>query len=135
MKGPTLREMRARYEPRLRYELADLKFASTRTSGGRHPVELDQQSVRCLSRWDAFQGQTIAADVEARRHRIRAIEGALERLAEDAFGFCSECGRFIGRKRLDRDPTATCCAQCLSQMRCACPAPRFRSGRRSHGDC
>lgn len=112
MKGPTLGEMRARYEPRLRYELADLKCASAWTSGGRHPVELDQRSARCLSRWDAFQGQPIAA--EARRHRIRAIEDALERLAEDNFGFCNECGGFIGKKRLDRDPTVTCCAQCLS---------------------
>jgi len=68
-----LEELRPRYEPRLRYEPADLELASTSTSGYRRPVELDQQSVGRLSRMDALQCQAMAAGVEARRQdRIRA---------------------------------------------------------------
>ena len=64
---------------------------------------------------DALQGQAMAAGVEARRHaRIRAIEAALQRFAEDEFGFCASCGEFIGEKRLDLDPTVTRCVECLS---------------------
>ena len=115
MVEPSPEDLRARYEPRLRDELADLKLASTSTSGDRRPVELDQQSVGRLSRMDALQGHAMAAGVEARRHaRIRAIEGALERLGEEEFGFCSDCGDFIGEKRLDLDPTVTRCVECLS---------------------
>ena len=115
MAEPSPEDLRARYEPRLRYEFADLKLASTSTSGDRRPVELDQQSVGRLSRMDALQGQAMAAGVEARRRaRIRSIEGALKRLAEDEFGFCSDCGDFIGEKRLDLDPTVTRCVECLS---------------------
>ena len=97
MTEPASEDLRARYEPRLGDELAELKRASTSSSGDRRPVELDQQSVGRLSRMDALQGQAMAAGVEARRNaRIRAIEAALRRLAEDEFGFCSDCGDFIG---------------------------------------
>ncbi len=115
MAEPSPEAMRSRYEPRLRGELAELMLASTSTSGDRRPVELDQQSVGRLSRMDALQGQAMAAGVEARRNaRIRAIEAALGRLAEDEFGYCGGCGDFIGEKRLDLDPTVTRCVECLS---------------------
>lgn len=88
----------------MRYELADLRSASTATSGDRRPVELDQQSIGRHSRMDALQGQAMAAGMDARRQaRIRAIGAAITRLSEDDFGFCSSCGEFIGKNRLDRD--------------------------------
>ena len=115
MAEPSPEGLRARYEPRLRHELADLRLASTSTSGDRGPVELDQQSVGRLSRMDALQGQAMAAGVEARRRaRIRAIEAALQRRPEEEFGFCGRCGDFIGEKRLDLDPTVTRCVECVS---------------------
>lgn len=115
MADPSAEELRARYEPRLREELAELRAASASTSEDRRPVELDQQSVGRLSRMDALQGQAMARGVEARRRaRTHAIEAALRRLAEDEFGFCGECGEFIGEKRLDLDPVVTRCVGCLS---------------------
>ena len=111
--SPSVEDFRTRYEPRLRYELADLRLASSATSADRRPVELDQQSVGRLSRMDALQGQAMAAGVEARRHaRIRAIEAALERLADGEFGWCDACGELISEKRLDLYPSAVRCVGC-----------------------
>ncbi|WP_319637525.1 hypothetical protein [Roseitranquillus sediminis] len=51
---PSDRALRERYEPRLREELAEIRRASSASSGDRRPVELDQQSVGRLSRMDAL---------------------------------------------------------------------------------
>lgn len=44
--------------------------------------------------------------------RARAIEAALERLSGDDFGWCEDCGEYIGTKRLDLDPTILRCVEC-----------------------
>ncbi|ULB12460.1 TraR/DksA C4-type zinc finger protein (plasmid) [Cereibacter azotoformans] len=108
-----MEEVAARYGPRLRAELAELKAASEGASEARRPVELDQQSVGRLSRMDALQGQAMAQAVDARRAaRLRALEAALARLDKDEFGWCETCGEHIGVKRLDLDPTLVRCVVC-----------------------
>jgi len=65
-------------------------------------VVLDQQSVGRLSRMDALQQQAMAKAQQNRRGaselRIRA---ALARIADDEFGYCSDCGEPIEKKRLE----------------------------------
>ncbi|MFC2967542.1 TraR/DksA family transcriptional regulator [Acidimangrovimonas pyrenivorans] len=113
MSDPSPEELRARYWPRLTEELAGLRTSSSETSADRKPVELDQSSVGRLSRMDALQQQAMAAAQDARRQgRIRAIAAALERLEEDDFGWCEDCGEFIGEARLDLDPCLTRCVSC-----------------------
>ncbi len=113
MDEPTIEELRARYLPRLREEMTALREASESTSEHRRPVELDQQSTGRLSRMDALQNQAMAAGSEARRQTRRvALEAAMDRLETDDFGWCDECGEFIGRKRLDLDPTFARCVGC-----------------------
>lgn len=113
MGEPTPEELKQRFLPRLREELASLRKASGETAEHRKPVELDQQSVGRLSRMDAMQQQAMAAAQEARRHaRILALEAALRRLDRDEFGWCDACGEFIGDKRLDLDPTTVRCRDC-----------------------
>lgn len=115
MTDPTPEELRTRFETRLRDELQDLVLSSAHTSDDRKPVILDQQSVGRLSRMDAMQGQAMAAAVDARRRgRGKAIEAALERLSGEDFGWCEDCGEFIGMKRLDLDPVLTRCVSCAS---------------------
>ncbi|HSG03338.1 MAG TPA: RNA polymerase-binding protein DksA [Marinobacterium sp.] len=46
------------------------------------------------------------------RKLIRKIEKALERLEEDDYGFCDDCGVEIGIRRLEARPTATQCIDC-----------------------
>ena len=106
-------ECRARYHDRLVAELNQIAEDSTRTDADRKPVILDQQSVGRLSRMDALQGQAMAQAMQGRRDgRIRAILAAIERLEGGEFGWCDDCGEFIGAPRLDLDPTLMRCVAC-----------------------
>ncbi|MEM1075150.1 MAG: TraR/DksA C4-type zinc finger protein [Pseudomonadota bacterium] len=106
-------ECRARYQKRLEQELDDVAKADHESTEDRKPVELDQQSIGRLSRMDALQAQAMAKAMQGRRlARTRAIEAALERLAGDDFGWCGDCGTFIGIRRLDLDPTILRCVDC-----------------------
>jgi DnaK suppressor protein len=104
---------RIRYRDRLVAERADRMSDADNTNADRKPVMLDQQSVGRLSRMDALQGQAMAKAMQGRREgRIRAIDAALERLSGEDFGWCEDCGEFIGVKRLDLDPTLLLCVSC-----------------------
>ena len=110
---PTPEDCRARYAVRLQEELDAIAQTGDRTVADRRPVMLDQQSVGRLSRMDALQGQAMAKAMQGRREgRTRAIKHALDRLAGEDFGWCEDCGEFIGLKRLDLDPTLQRCVQC-----------------------
>ncbi len=115
MSDPTDEDLAKRYRPRLDAEKTSLLAASDDTAEGRKPVELDQTMVGRLSRMDALQGQAMAAAVDARRHgRVRAIDAAHGRLDDGEFGWCEDCGEFIGHGRLDVDPTVIRCVSCAS---------------------
>ena len=102
-----------RYRARLQAEASTLRAASELSLSDRRPVELDQQSVGRLSRMDAMQQQAMASAQDSRRQaRLLAIAAALRRLEEGDFGFCSECGDFIGTSRLDLDPVLIRCVSC-----------------------
>lgn len=94
----------------LKAELLDL---SQSAHEDRKPVELDQQSVGRLSRQDSLQVQAMAKAAEARRaQEIRRIDAALQRVEDDEYGWCAECGEAIEEKRLELDPAAPRCADC-----------------------
>lgn len=115
MSDPTPEELETAFLSLLREELENLRIASAQTATNRKPVELDQQSVGRLSRMDAMQQQAMAAAQETRRHgRIRALEAAIRRIDTDEFGWCDACGGFIGRRRLELDPTVMRCRDCAS---------------------
>ncbi len=44
--------------------------------------------------------------------QIRDIRTALEKMEYAGYGFCEECGEFIGIPRLKAQPTATLCMEC-----------------------
>lgn len=115
MADPTPEELKATFLSRLENELRDLREASVHTAADRRPVELDQQSVGRLSRMDAMQQQAMAAAQETRRHgRIKGLEAAIRRIEAGEFGFCNDCGDFIGLPRLELDPTIMRCRDCAS---------------------
>ena len=79
-------------------------------------VELDQSRVGRLSRMDAMQAQAMAqASSQRRRQLLREIGAALQRIDDDEYGDCRECGEAINPKRLDVDPTALLCIDCASK--------------------
>ncbi|MCC5970219.1 MAG: TraR/DksA C4-type zinc finger protein [Pararhodobacter sp.] len=113
MSAPSAQDLRDRYRPLLLAESEALRVASAETGADRRPVELDQQSVGRLSRMDAMQQQAMAAAQEARRRaRTQAVAAALRRIDEGEFGWCADCGDFIGSARLDLDPTLMRCISC-----------------------
>lgn len=115
MTEPTDDELAARYRPLLEAERETLLTASQDTTDARKPVELDQTQQGRLSRQDALQSQAMAAAIESRRHgRLRAIAAALARIEAGDFGWCEDCGDFIGHPRLDVDPCAMRCVSCAA---------------------
>lgn len=115
MNEPTQKELKALFLKRLEEELRTLREASEHTAADRRPVELDQQSVGRLSRMDAMQQQAMASAQETRRSgRGRALEAAMARIEIGEFGWCDECGDFIGLGRLELDPTVMRCRDCAT---------------------
>jgi len=43
---------------------------------------------------------------------LRALEAALERIAESSYGSCTDCGQDIGYERLRAEPAALRCIDC-----------------------
>lgn len=92
---------------------AELITLSQSADEDRKPVELDQQSVGRLSRMDSMQVQAMAKAADARRaQEIRRVDAALQRLEDDEYGWCVQCGDEIEAKRLEVDPAAPRCAGC-----------------------
>lgn len=103
--------------PEIRQKLlaleAALKEESTESASSRETVVLDQTSVGRLSRMDALQGQAMAQAEEQRRQlTLKRISGALQRINQEVFGECIECGEWVGAKRLTSNPVVLKCIEC-----------------------
>jgi DnaK suppressor protein len=76
-------------------------------------VELDQTRVGRLSRMDAMQAQAMSIETgRRRRQKLLQIDAALQRITEDEYGCCQECGEDISAARLEVDPTILLCIDC-----------------------
>lgn len=110
MAKSTIKKMQQRLET----ERAELQSVDEAAAEGREPVELDQQSVGRLSRMDALQVQAMAQAVGSRREgRLKQIEAALERIKDGDYGTCLDCDVDIPVKRLEIDPAAAHCVDCV----------------------
>ncbi len=54
----------------------------------------------------------VSALVDQLREQLSAIDGALSRIADGTYGFCTHCGAMIDTDRLAIVPTATLCLAC-----------------------
>jgi len=80
-------------------------------------VELDQTRVGRLSRMDAMQAQAMSLETgRRRRQHLLDIEAALERISDNDYGDCFECGELIRLARLQADPTARLCIACAEAL-------------------
>lgn len=65
---------------------------------------------------DSAQADTIGSVVEKISLKnlatVRAINRALDKIADGTFGECEECGEPIGEKRLKAKPDAELCIEC-----------------------
>jgi DnaK suppressor protein len=80
------------------------------------PVSLDNPIGR-VTRIDAIQQQNMASASKARIHlRLKHIEDALKRIAEDEYGICTACGEDIEAKRLHARPETPLCLKCQEEL-------------------
>lgn len=106
---------RAALAARITALLTEIAAEDAAAAGNAAPVMLDQEAVGRISRIDAMQVQAMALATEARRRtRKVALEGALKRLDDDDFGYCTACGDAIATARMMNDPAVTLCVGCAS---------------------
>ncbi|ADZ92817.1 RNA polymerase-binding protein DksA [Marinomonas mediterranea] len=70
----------------------------------------------------ASQEEEFSLELRARdreRKLVKKINQTIERIDDDDYGFCDECGIEIGIRRLEARPTATMCIDCktLAEMK------------------
>ena len=93
----------------------DLRRTMADEQGRSDTVRLDQPIGR-LSRMDAMQQQEMAK-AERRRAEMRLdrVAVALERIADDEYGWCSDCEEPIGYRRLKARPDSFFCLVCSTR--------------------
>ncbi|MGD8925943.1 MAG: TraR/DksA family transcriptional regulator [Thioalkalispiraceae bacterium] len=96
-----------------RQKLLDIVSAASQSS---EIVELDQTRQGRLSRMDALQGQAMSRAMQGRRElQLKRIDAALQRIAQDEYGYCLRCEEEIALPRLEYDPAVTLCVRCAQQ--------------------
>ncbi len=63
-----------------------------------------------------YNKQVLLSLNENERTRLREVDEALDRIANDTYGICEECGGPISIKRLEVRPVAKYCVPCLTQL-------------------
>ena len=102
-----------KFKSRLLEMQTELKNLDSISKDSTATVILDQSSVGRLSRMDALQGQQMALEAERRRKQeLLRIKAALNRIANDEFGYCASCGDEIAVGRLTINPSADRCVKC-----------------------
>lgn len=74
---------------------------------GESDDEHDPEGPTIASEWSRLTG---LQDEAARE--LKVLDKALARVADRSFGLCSNCGKPIGRARLDARPAAELCIDC-----------------------
>lgn len=67
------------------------------------------------------------AEIDRDVKELKEVEGALSRLAHNAFGLCESCGERVDTRRLLANPSARRCTDCESEheRRHACKTPHL----------
>ncbi|HRP74168.1 MAG TPA: molecular chaperone DnaK [Rhodocyclaceae bacterium] len=105
---------------RLDAELARIEDDIAQATVSAGTVTLDQSSVGRLSRMDAMQQQAMAQGMRARLEtRKRGLQAALTRVDAGTYGCCCACGTELETERLQSDPAAVFCADCMAQREAA----------------
>ena len=63
-----------------------------------------------------YNKQILLSLTENERLRLQELDEALDRIANQTYGVCEECGGPIGMKRLEVRPIAKYCVPCKTKM-------------------
>ena len=105
-------EQRLQIRQRIEKRMQELRITIAQLEEASKPVSLDQPIGR-LSRMDSMANQAISGQrlTDSKRTLMR-LERALDRIDNDNFGICAECGEDIAPGRLLIMPEATLCVDC-----------------------
>lgn len=111
------KDLISRFRDRLLHDRQSLQEMSQTSEDAAETVELDQTRQGRLSRMDALQGQAMSlAALNRRKTELKNIDQALERIENDDYGYCQECGEEIAVQRLEFNPTVTHCIHCAEKL-------------------
>jgi DnaK suppressor protein len=63
-----------------------------------------------------YNKQVLLSLNENERTRLKEVDEALDRIANETYGICEECGGPISLKRLEVRPVAKYCVPCLTKL-------------------
>ena len=63
--------------------------------------------------------------ISMKSDRLEQINAALQRIERGVYGICAKCGKEIDSKRLDAEPAAMTCMDCLSVKEQSFSAPKM----------
>ncbi|PKM29713.1 MAG: molecular chaperone DnaK [Gammaproteobacteria bacterium HGW-Gammaproteobacteria-11] len=109
-------ELKAELRAVLESQIAGLEQQASGQQLRSEAVELDQAKVGRLSRMDALQQQAMQDATQSRvLQQLQRLRHALQRMADEDYGFCRECDEAIAPGRLKIDPAVTLCIKCAAQ--------------------
>lgn len=84
------------------------------TESDAQPIS-EQEPIGRLTRADAMQQQgVLIANRTLAKNRLKLIGIALNKMADDDYGYCTDCGNTIDFLRLQSSPEVECCLGCQS---------------------
>lgn len=105
------------FRERARRELTQIDETLHQAQAGAAIVQLDQTQIGRLSRMDAMQQQAMSSGLlERLRLQKRRLLAALDRMREDEYGMCCQCGDEIPLERLRADLAVPFCAVCQQHI-------------------
>jgi len=66
--------------------------------------------------YNIYNKNLMLGKVETDALKLRLVEQALQRVANESYGVCIECGEIIEEKRLEYVPFARYCTECKSEL-------------------
>ena len=110
------RELLRELGRRSKKDFSDLSNEALRRSGGEASGNLSNTPMHLADLGtDNFEQELSMNLLEKGEDRLEEIGAALERIEQGQFGVCEECGKEIGRERLDALPYARLCVSCARQ--------------------
>ena len=90
--------------------VGEVEKISGKENGAEHMADISDDAARSYDR--KLQG-----DLEKQEwNKLKQVEAALEKVAQDKYGTCEQCEAEIPEARLEIMPYAEFCTQCLSEI-------------------
>lgn len=106
-----------RLKQRLHGDVSQLETEALRNSGGEASGNLSSVPLHLADLGsDSFEEDVTLGLIENADSTIEEINVALARMDQGSYGMCEECGKPIGRERLEALPWTRYCIRCAQRI-------------------